>query len=278
VSTVRPAVETVLSNGARQGATIAFVRRAGQVPGPGRESSSQVALATALAALAVVLIAAGAPGLSAQAPLPPSALPLRLTGILFDQEQPARSACLIRCVAQPGRQGIFSIGGRACDLAEIREVRQDAVVIENLEARRLELLTFQAMTGAAAAPPRPLEPVPDSEPLPEPLQVALPKEAVQTAIANLPELLSSAFAVPRYREVEGGQRVIDGFVVTQVKPSGTAERLGLRNGDVILEVNGQVLDGMPTVMRLFGQLQAAPQVTVTVLRDGRRMSVVFNAK
>ncbi|MCK7510122.1 MAG: PDZ domain-containing protein [Desulfobacterales bacterium] len=44
--------------------------------------------------------------------------------------------------------------------------------------------------------------------------------------------------------------MIDGFTVTQVKPSGAAERLGLRTGDVILDVNGQVLDGMPTVMRL----------------------------
>ena len=235
-------------------------------------------LATALAASAVALIAAGAPAPPSQAPLPASALPLRLTGILFDQGQPARSACLIRCVAQPGRQGIFSIGDRACDLAEIREVRLDAVVIENLEAKTLELLTFPRVTPPAAAPPRPSSPVPDSAPPPEPVQVALPTEAVQTAIANLPELLSSAFAVPRYRDVEGGQRVIDGFVVTQVKPSGTAERLGLRNGDVILDVNGQILDGMPTVMRLFGQLQSTPRVTITVLRDGRRMNVVFNTK
>ena len=155
-------------------------------------------LATALAASAVALIAAGATASPSQAPLPPSALALRLTGILFDRDQPARSACLIRCVAQPGRQGIFSIGDRACDLAEIREVRQDAVVIENLEAKRLELLTFPAMAPPAAAPPRPPEPDPDSAPPPEPLQVALPTEAVQAAIANLPELLSSAFAVPRY--------------------------------------------------------------------------------
>jgi general secretion pathway protein C len=235
-------------------------------------------LAAGLAASAVALIAAGAPAPPSQAPLPPSALPLHLTGILFDWDQPARSACLIRCVAQPGRQGIFSMGERACDVAEIREVRQDAVVIENLEAKRLELLTFPAMTPPAAAPPRPPEPVADSAPPPEPVQVALPRESVQTAIANLPELLSSAFAVPRYRDVEGGQGVIDGFVVTQVKPSGTAERLGLRNGDVILDVNGQVLDGMPTVMRLFGQLQSTPHVTITVLRDGRRLSVVFNTK
>jgi len=231
-----------------------------------------------LAASAVALVAAGAPSRPAQAPLPPSALPLQLTGILFDQAQPSRSACLIRCVAQPGRQGIFSIGDRACDAAEIREVRRDAVVVENLEAKRLERLTFPGVMSPATLPPPAAEPVADVAPPPEPLQIALPRETVQTAIANLPELLSSAFAVPRYRDVEGGQRVIDGFVVTQVKPSGAAERLGLRTGDVILDVNGQVLDGMPTVMRLFGQLQSAPQVTVTVLRDSRRMTVVFNTK
>ena len=160
----------------------------------------------------------------------------------------------------------------------IREILSDAVVVENLEAKRLERLTFPGATPASVTPPPAAESVVEAEPAPEPVQVAVPREAVQAAIANLPELLSSAFAVPRYREIEGGQRVIDGFTVTQVKPSGAAERLGLRSGDIILDVNGQVLDGMPTVMRLFSQLQATPQVTVTVLRDGRRMNVVFNTK
>lgn len=232
----------------------------------------------AAAVSALIQAAAGAPALPSQAPLAPSALPIRLTGILFDQAQPGRSACLIRCVAQPGRQGIFLVGERACDVVEIREILSDAVVVENLEAKRLERLTFPGATPASVTPPPAAESVVEAEPAPEPVQVAVPREAVQAAIANLPELLSSAFAVPRYREIEGGQRVIDGFTVTQVKPSGAAERLGLRSGDIILDVNGQVLDGMPTVMRLFSQLQATPQVTVTVLRDGRRMNVVFNTK
>ena len=169
------------------------------------------------------------------------------------------------------------MGERACDLAEVHEILKDAVVVENLETKRMERLTFPGVMSPVAAPSPAAEPVEEVAP-PEPVQVVLPREAVQTAIANLPELLSSAFAVPRYREVEGGQRVIDGFTVTQVKPAGAAEQLGLRTGDVILDVNGQSLDGMPTVMRLFGQLQATPQVTITVLRDGRRMSVVFNTK
>ncbi|MFO7692079.1 MAG: PDZ domain-containing protein [Vicinamibacterales bacterium] len=235
-------------------------------------------LAMVVAVSAVIQAAAGARALPSQAPLPPSALPLRLTGILFDEAQPARSACLIRCVDQPGRHGIFLSGERACDVAEVREVRQNTVVIENLEAKRLELLAFPATAPRAVTPSPVADPVHDAPPPPEPIQVALPRESVQAAIANLPELLSSAFAVPRYREVEGGQRVIDGFTVTQVRPSGTAERLGLRSGDVILDVNGQALDGMPTVMRLFSGLQATPQVTITVLRDGLRMRVVFNTK
>ena len=235
-------------------------------------------LAVVLAASAVASMAAGAQVPASSAPLQPSALPLQLTGILFDQNQPAASACLIRCIAQPRRQGIFTVGERACDVAEVREVRQDTVVIENLEAKRLELLAFPGVAPPFAVPPPVGEPVQEAAPPPEPVEVALPREAVQAAIANLPELLNSAFAAPRYREDVGGQRVIDGFVVTQVRPSGAAERLGLRTGDVILDVNGQTLDGMPTVMRLFGQLQSTPQVTVTVLRDGRRMSVVFNTK
>jgi type II secretory pathway component PulC len=234
-------------------------------------------LVMVIAASAAAVAAAGAPSRQPQAPLPPTALPLQLTGVLFDQRQPSRSACLILCVAQPGRHGVFLVGERACDVAEVREILKDAVVIENLEAKTLERLTFPGVRAVATVPPPAAEPAGEVAP-PEPAQIILPREAVQTAIANLPELLSSAFAVPRYREVEGGQRVIDGFTVTQVKPSGAAERLGLRSGDVILDVNGQTLDGMPTVMRLFGQLQATPQVTITVLRDGRRMSVVFNTK
>ena len=231
-----------------------------------------------LAASAAALAAAGAPSRQPQASLPPTALPLQLTGVLYDQAQPGRSACLIRCVAQPGRQGIFLVGERACDVAEVREILKDAVVVENIEAKRLERLPFPGVMPLSAASPRPVVPVQDAAPPPDPIQVALPRESVQAAVANLPELLSSAVAVPRYRDVEGGQRVIDGFTVTQVKPSGAAEQLGLRSGDVILDVNGQVLDGMPTVMRLFSQLQATPQVTITVLRDGQRMSVVFNTK
>jgi hypothetical protein len=35
---------------------------------------------------------------------------------------------------------------------------------------------------------------------------------------------------------------------------------------------------MATVMRLFGEVQAAPQARVTVLRNGQRMTFVITTK
>ena len=154
----------------------------------------------ALAASAVIQAAAVAPSHQPQAAPPPTALPLQLTGVLFDQAQPGRSACLIRCVAQPGRHGIFLVGERACDVAEVREILKDAVVVENIEAKRLERLPFPGVTPLSAASPRPVVPVQEPAPPPEPIQVALPRESVQAAVANLPDLLSSAVAVPRFRQ------------------------------------------------------------------------------
>ena len=63
-----------------------------------------------------------------------------------------------------------------------------------------------------------------------------------------------------------------------MKAGGAADQLGLRNGDVIQEVNGQLLDGMPTVMRLFEQIQTLPQMKVAVLRNGQKLTFVLNTK
>ena len=73
-------------------------------------------------------------------------------------------------------------------------------------------------------------------------------------------------------------RVIDGFEIAQIKKASVAEQLGLQDGDVVLAVNGQPLDGLPTVMKVFGEFQAAPKATVTVLRKGQKMTIEFSTK
>jgi hypothetical protein len=92
---------------------------------------------------------AGAPGQPVPRP-PQSALPLELVGVMVDSAAPARSACLIRCSFPVPRRSasMLEVGANACDIAEITEIRQDAVVIRNIQTSRLETLTLQAAGGS----------------------------------------------------------------------------------------------------------------------------------
>jgi len=98
---------------------------------------------------------------------------------------------------------------------------------------------------------------------------------VEQYLTNLPELLQSALASPRFLDGPGGQRTIGGYEIGQVRPGGAADRLGLQNGDVITEVNGLRLDGLAAVMRLFSETRTMTQARVTVLRNGQTLTVVI---
>ena len=206
----------------------------------------------------------------------PSALPLQLVGVMADQGSPAGSACLIRCTALKESWRTARVGESACDVAEIREIRRDSVTIRNLATSRLELLNLsntEPPTSAQSPPPAPVLTV-----SPDVVAVELAAPTVDYYVANLSDVLNSALATPHYRTSANGQRVIDGYEVAQIKGGGVVDQMGLRNGDIILDVNGQPLDGILTVMRLLGQVQNMTQTKMTVLRDGRRLTFAVNVK
>jgi general secretion pathway protein C len=240
-----------------------------------------------MAALGLCALGAAQPSAP---PLPDSALRVTLLGIAMDAAAPVKSACLVRCAYPDGTQtsSLLTAGQRACDVAEITAIRQDTVVIKNLLTNRLELLRFPRTTAApgttstattttattepsAAAPPA-------LDSAPTVITIDVPKDSMEHYLSNLPELLSSALATPRYLDDGNGQSTIDGFELNHIKEASAAEQLGLKNGDVVLEVNGDKLNSAASILRLLGQAQAMSQATLIVLRNGKRMTVVINMK
>jgi hypothetical protein len=144
------------------------------------------------------------------AALPQTTLPLRLSGLALDSDRPGLDSCVIGFTASGERGGLLKVGDRACGVAEIREIRPDLVVIENLALRRRELLTFPARSSPAAA----------------------------------------------------------GSVDASAGGSG---RPAARD-----EINGQALDGPPTIMRLLGEAQTSSTIAAIVMRDGQRLAWVVN--
>jgi type II secretory pathway component PulC len=238
-----------------------------------------------LAACALALFAAALPAQQAKPALPASSLPLRLTGVMVDDKAPSNSSCFVRCVRSEERQGTLHVGDVACEVAEIKEIREDGLVLRNLAGDRLEFLAFPPDAGKTAArQPAPAAPVaappPAAAAVPalDAVAVEIPKATVERYLSNLGELLQSALAVPHYSEAASGQRMMDGFEISRIKEGGAAEQVGLQNGDVVLEVNGQPLDSMSTVMALFGRVPTLTQARMIVLRGSQRMTIVINVK
>jgi len=84
-----------------------------------------------------------------------------------------------------------------------------------------------------------------------------------------PEFLSQALIVP---DPSGG------FLVRQIQPGSLYEKLGLRPGDVIRNVNGQALTSMEDVMRLYQQFGSAQRVLVEVQRQGRNETLYYDMR
>ncbi|GHF19261.1 hypothetical protein GCM10017044_12270 [Kordiimonas sediminis] len=78
------------------------------------------------------------------------------------------------------------------------------------------------------------------------------------------ELQRSAFLGVIPASPAQGQPVI----VASLHPAGSAQALGVLEGDAVLTVNGQEVPDYPTLARITGQVRAGETLSLTVRRDG----------
>ena len=69
------------------------------------------------------------------------------------------------------------------------------------------------------------------------------------------------------------QSTAAGGVVTQVDPDSPGAKAGLQVGDVITEIDGQKVSDAGELQVIVGQKQPGTKINLTVLRDGKSMTV-----
>lgn len=229
---------------------------------------------TATAALLAIALAG-----QAGVVLPESALPLTLTGVVVDAV-PAKALALVRCTAGEGdaRVAMVPPGGVACGLATVDVVHDDGVEITDLHSKRREHLAFHP----EAAPPvgqGPATPGPEpAEPPAVAVRATVSAAVLSRYLLNPADLLTAAIAVPHYVDLPLGAHVMDGFEIGRVAPDGVVAQIGLKDGDVIQEVNGARMDGPDAVFRLMGQTLDFTHTTVLVSRKGQRVVLELDAR
>lgn len=205
-------------------------------------------------------------------------------------------------------QKVYAVGEYLADKVVITKITADKVVIGNhgsLEEFVLPITSYDTNgiailanskkkekpeTTTAEAPPSAMSatsapPPPSSVPLPNASFSSSQKTMGNTgdhnpndysiehmaqfrekAMADPSKLMEVASASPYKKNGE-----LLGFRVRPGKQRKFFRQLGLRNGDVITEINGVKLDNMANSMSLMGTLSGASELKITVLRASREI-------
>jgi general secretion pathway protein C len=184
---------------------------------------------------------------------PQTNMPLILTGI-FAATDPKDGLAIIGTSASNAK--VYPVGARVPGSARVHAVYIDRVLLDRNGAIEALMLPHK-FTGGGPAPA-----------IPGPSAL----DRVQRAISNEPGLVSDVLR-PQPVFAEGKLRGYRVYPGQNVRAFAT---LGLRNGDLVIAINGTALDDPNRGNDIFSTLGNTDQARVTVMRNGQQQDITLN--
>jgi general secretion pathway protein C len=96
---------------------------------------------------------------------------------------------------------------------------------------------------------------------------------VNKSLENITELLSQVRVRPHYKDGKA-----DGLMISQVRPNTIFTRLGLRNGDIIQNIDGEEIEDPDDILDFYEELKSGSSVSLGIQRRGRKKVVNYGFK
>ncbi|MFZ1983690.1 MAG: type II secretion system protein GspC [Desulfatitalea sp.] len=180
---------------------------------------------------------------------------------------------------QKHEQNLYRVGDTIKN-ATVKIVMREKVVL-TVEGRD-EILTMEEMSAGGASPtmvakgrsPRTPQPMPQPPAEGEESQsITLQRSMVEESFSDMNKLMTEIAITPN---MEDGQA--NGLSLNRISPNSIFRRMGLRNGDVLLGVNGQPIQSTEDAMRLYEGLKSSENIQLQVKRRGQERTIDYNLK
>ena len=96
---------------------------------------------------------------------------------------------------------------------------------------------------------------------------------LQQTISNPGQMMTDARLRPN--NTNGRE---EGFVLSEVKPGGIYQSLGLQDGDVLLRINEYDISNPEKALQAFTALKGLDRVQIDLIRTGARMTMTYQIK
>ena len=228
---------------------------------------------------------------SAKPPPPPSGeddkepevttLRLKLWGVAIREDEDSYS---IIEEEKKRQQGVYRVGDTVPGGAELKAVEWDRVILTR--NGKDEILEMQdGLTGGKRSAPtrfssassssgskRPKSPVKGVEVVSD-TEYIVDREEVDNALENMSQLFTQIRAVPHF---EGGEST--GFRLFAIRRGSLFDKIGLKNGDIIRNVNGQAMNDPTRALALLEELRDSSDLTVAVTRNRKEKTINYTVR
>lgn len=168
------------------------------------------------------------------------------------------------------RQLFFRLHDQIPDIGEIAEIQRNGILVR--QGNQQEFLPLSTgLEGPPAA--QVVSTGPPAVVAGGQIKKVLDRREVEQALNDLPKLLSQARAAP---VLTNG--AISGFRLDYIAPTSFYEKIGLRYGDVLKQVNGVEIKDPGTMLSLFQQLRNEKSVKLDILRNNQRTTMMFDIR
>lgn len=172
-----------------------------------------------------------------------------------------------------GMQEIFKIGESVFGLGNLYVVKKDTVMIKKgekiteipLEDVKVKEIKKQASAGSPTASAF-------AQKIGRGTYI-VDQAKLQQAISNTSQMMTDARLKPNI--VNGRE---EGFMLSEVKPGGIYNSLGLQDGDVLLRINEYDISNPERALQAFTALKGLDRVQVDLVRAGSRMTMTYQIK
>ena len=96
---------------------------------------------------------------------------------------------------------------------------------------------------------------------------------LQKQMGNLNSLATQARIVPNFKNGKG-----NGFRIYSIKPGSLYDKVGIKNGDVIQEVNSMKLDSPEKALEIYAKLKTEKSIQINLERRGRNVTLQYNVR
>lgn len=208
-----------------------------------------------------------------------STLPLKLWGTIYGGD-PVSGIAMIEDTRKKTTNS-FMVGDRLTDNAVMKQILKEKIIFERngqleyIELEKEELVRRKRGQGrssgpSSVTPDRPRQASGRLNKFKEDGyefgdgKIKMTNEYKQKLITtDFSKVLQDAKAEPNM--VEGR---LQGFKLTRIRSPSIYEKSGLKNGDIVTEINGVELTSASQAIRTLQSLRTANQIEVTVIQDG----------